>query len=167
MPKDNNCVFGALAHQLWMNKLSSREKKAATKKLRAEVVEHILNADNFPMFQHNIKDYIYELKKPNEITDMAAECKLYVRHKLSKDKEWGGSEVLLAVSNIYSTNVIVFYEDGICQKIKAVGKNYNRSIAIAYRYIGANKMVRNHYDSVCDANADDLLVAVRKVANKT
>lgn len=165
VPKDNNCIFGALAHQLWMNKLSSKQQKTAAKKLRAEVVEHILKPENFPMFQLELQDYIHELKTPNEITDLAAECKLYVRHKLSKDKEWGGAEVLLAVSNIYSTNVIVFYEDDSCQKIKAAGKNYGRSIAVAHR-LSVDKKTRNHYDSVCDIPSDNLLAAVRKLAKK-
>lgn len=165
VPKDNNCVFGALAHQLWMNQLSSRSQKTAAKKLRAEVVEHILKPENFAMFQHDLQDYIYELKKPEEITDLATECKLYVRHKLSKDKVWGGAEVLLAVSSIYSTNVILFYEDGSCQKIKAAGKNYERSIAVAYRF-DYSKENMNHYDSVCEINSDDLLAAVRKMAKR-
>lgn len=171
IPKDHNCIFGALAHQLWKNKISSQCQKSATKKLRADVVEHILNPENFAMFRHHLKDHVYALKNSDEIkimTDeqLTAECKLFVRYKLSQNnKTWGGAETLLAVSNIFSTNVVVFYEDGLCLKVKAAGKNYDRSIAIAYRF-GLKKEVRNHYDSVCDANSDDLLAAARKMTKK-
>lgn len=134
IPKDHNCIFGALA-QLWMNKISSAGQNEATKKLRADVVEHILEPENFAMFLNPLKDHVYALKNPAEIANLTAEqliteCKLFVRHRLSKNKVWGGGETLLAVSNIFSANVIVFNEDGLCQKVKAAGKNYNRSIAL-------------------------------------
>lgn len=164
IPGDGSCLYGALAHQLWMFKISSQKHIEATKKLRADVVEHILT--NFSFFEHHIKDRVYEVKNGKEITDMSMECKMYVRHVLSNAKTWGGVETLLAVSNLYSTNIVVFNEDGICTKYKKADKCYDRSIAIAYRF-GLNAegaKIRNHYDSVCELNASDLHSSARYIA---
>lgn len=75
-------------------------------------------------------------------------------------------ETLLAVSDLYSTNVIVFEENGPCKKRKLTRRNHNRSVAVSYRTGLNNKGERdyNHYDSVCDINAADLHVAARYVA---
>lgn len=43
MLRDGDCMFSALAHQLWKNPINSEEHKTKTKELRAIVVEHILN----------------------------------------------------------------------------------------------------------------------------
>lgn len=162
IPGDGSCMFGALAHQLFMNKITDQKHAEAKKKLRADVIEHILV--NFSLFEHHLKDRVYEIKKRNEITDMSMECKLFVRHVLSNAKTWGGVETLFAVSNLYSTNIVVFNEEGICTKYKKADANYNRTIAVAHR-IGLNKdKIRNHYDSVFEANAADLLSVAQYIA---
>lgn len=164
IPGDGSCLYGALAHQLWMYKIDGQKHIEATKQLRADVVEHILS--NFSFFEHHIKDRVYEVKNSKEITDMSMECKMYVRHVLSNAKTWGGVETLLAVSNLYSTNIVVFNEDGICTKYKKADECYARSITIAHRF-GLNAeglKIRNHYDSVFDVNASDLHSSARYVA---
>lgn len=90
------------------------------------------------------------------------ECKLYVRHVLSNTKTWGGVETLLAVSSLYSTNIVVFNEDGICTKYNKADENHDRSLAIAYRF-GLNDKIRNHYDSVFEASAADLYSVARYI----
>lgn len=169
---DGNCIFGSLAHQLWLHKIDSEEHIEATKQLRVDVVEHILDPKNFPRFEHELHDRVYLLKQQakqlTDITNIAAECKLFVRHALSKDGTWGGPETLLAVSDLYSTNVVLFKEDEKCYKIKRTGQNYKHSIAIAHR-IGLNEQgeqIRNHYDSVCDISSDDIYAVARHIANK-
>lgn len=162
IPGDGSCLFGALAHQIWMHKINSKKHIQATKLLRANVVEHILS--NFAFFEYHLKDRVYEIKTSNEITDMSMECKLFVRHVLSNSKTWGGVETLLAVSNLHSINIIVFNEDGICTKYKKADENYDRSIAVAYRLNEKGEQIRNHYDSVFEANAADLFSAARYIA---
>lgn len=120
----------------------------------------------FSFFEHHIKYRVYEVKNSKEITDMSMECKMYVRHVLSNAKTWGGIETLLAVSNLYSTNIVVFNEDGICTKYKKADGCYDRSIAVAYRF-GLNAeeaKIRNHYDSVFELNAFDLHSSARYIA---
>lgn len=169
---DGNCMFGSLAHQLWFHKINSDEHIGKTEKLRAEVVNHILDPKNFSRFEHLLHDRIYSIRekanKLKEITNISADCKLFVRHALSKEGMWGGRETLLAVSDLYSTNVVVFNEEGNCDKVKQAGRNYNRSVAIAYGF-GCNEKgdrVRNHYDSVCDINSNDIFAVARHITNK-
>lgn len=160
---DGNCIFSALTHQIFLHKINTKNHKDAAKKLRADVVEYILSPDNFPLFLPELKDRVYELKNKNEIADIETECKMFVRHILSKNKFWGAKETLLATSDLYATNIIVFDEDGTCFKFKRGGKNFCRSIAIAYR-LGSNEEGRNHYDSVCDVSSIDLFAAARSIA---
>lgn len=160
---DGNCMFSSLVHQIFLHPINSKKHKDAAKKLRADVVEHILNPKNFPLFLHDLKDRVYDNNNTtdNKISDIEAECKIFVRHVLSKNKTWGGTETLLATSDLYSTNIIIFNEDSTCFKIKRAGKIFERSIAIAYRF-GLNdqgERMRNHYDSVCDIGADDIFSA--------
>lgn len=166
--QDGNCMFGSSAHQLFSHPLNSNDHKEATKKLRADVVEHILESNNFQYFLHALKDRVYATKNTNEIENIEMECKLYVRHKLAKNRVWGGAECLLAISDLYETNVIVFGEDDRCSKFKRAGKNYNRSIVLAYRFAsGCNangERMRNHYESVCDIDSDDLYAAAQSIA---
>lgn len=166
IPGDGNCLFSALAHQLWMHKIKSKGHKQSTKELRAEVVEHILNPEHFAMYEHRLRDRVYNLseKSGEKINDLEKECKFFVRHILSKPRTWGGAETLLAVSVLYSTNVFVFNENGSCTKIKKAGQNNNRSIAVAFR-IGLNEQgeeIHNHYDSVCEIGSSELYNVVRK-----
>lgn len=172
IPADGNCLFGSLAHQLWLHKIDSDEHKNAIKQLRSNVVEHILNKQNFARFEHQLHDRVYSIKekakKLKEITNISTECQLFVRHALSKDKTWGGSETLLAVSDLYSTNVVVFTENGNCLKIKNQDRNYEHTIAVAYRsaYNEEGEPIHNHYDSVYDINSDDIYCVAHYLANK-
>lgn len=162
VPGDGSCLFSALTHQLWMHKINSKRHIEATKQLRADVVQHIL--DNFPFFEYHLKDRVYETKSSKEITDMSMECKLFVRYALANSKTWGGVETLLAVSNLYSTNIAVFNENGVCTKYKKADECYERTIAVAYRLNAKEGQIRNHFDSVFEANATDLYSAARHIA---
>lgn len=164
IPGDGSCLFGALAHQLWMHKIGSRNQIKATKTLRENVVKHIL--DNFPFFERYLEDRVYEIKHKKEITDLAMECKLFARYGLSNHKTWGGVETMMAVSNLYQTNVVVFNEEGTCTKYKKCDEIYERSIVIAQR-LGLNENgepIRNHFDSVFEATEADLYAAARYIA---
>lgn len=78
IPGDGNCLFGAIAHQLYGHPINSSQHRQARKALRAEVVEHILQPHIFPSYQFLLQDRVYEIKKSNEIENMETECKMYV-----------------------------------------------------------------------------------------
>lgn len=158
IPSDGNCLFGAIAHQLFRHPISSKQHRSATKKLRSEVVEHILDPDNFPSFRFTLQDRLYENKKADEITDMESECKFYVRYILSRDGKWGGYETIRAISEIYRVNVLIFNEEGTCTLHQNHQQKFENTIALAYRigFIENGEVIRNHYDSVSEMTADDI-----------
>lgn len=165
--KDGNCMFGSAVHQQFCYPLNSDRHKKATKKLRTDVVEHILDPKNFQFFLHSLKNRVYETKNRSEIIDIEMECKLFVRYSLSRNRFWGGLETLYAISDLFETNVIVFNEDDGCTKFKRAGKKYDRSIAVAYRIGGSNgkgEPMYNHYDSVCEIDSADLYAAAHSMS---
>lgn len=167
---DGNCLFSALTHQLFGDPIDSTEHVNKSKNLRAAVVAHILVPENFPSYQYNLQDRVFELKKKkkSQFEDLEQECKIYVREVLSKSGEWGGPETIRAVSNMYKTNIAVFEEDGACCIFKSQEKNFNRTIMIAYRYAlnEYNERVYNHYDSITDMDPDDILTSANSLSNK-
>lgn len=164
---DGNCLFSSLAHQLWLNKIGGVDHIKDTKKLRADTVCHILNPKNFDSYEFLLRDRVYDIKKSSEIENLATECRLFVKLKLARNKTWGGSETLMAVSDMYATNIIVFNEDANCVCIKRAGTNHSRTIAVAFRFSCDKKRnrssIRNHYESVCDMNADDAMAACNSI----
>lgn len=164
--RDGNCTFAAAVHQQFRYSLNSKEHKDATKKLRADVIAHILDAENFPLFLHSLKGRINATKNKNEFEEIEVECKMFVRHILARNRCWAGTETLFAISDLFQTNVIVFTENAGCKNYKRSGKKYDRSIAVAYRCGGSDENgqpVYNHYDSVCDMDSDDIYAAAESI----
>lgn len=153
---DGNCLFAAIVHQLWQYPINSTKHKEATKQLRSEVVQYILA--NYESFEFNLKDRVYESKQKSQVTDMATECKSYVRTVLSCDGNYGGFETIAAVSEMFKVNILTFVEDDVfC--FHTTKKIHGETIALAYRKgLDLNgQQIRNHYDSVYDVKPEHLL----------
>lgn len=167
---DGNCLFSAIAHQLYRHPIYSNDHKDAMNRLRAMVVEHILDPVNFPSYKFTLQDRVNELKSADQIQNMPTECKckLYVRHVLSKDRIWGGHESIKAISEIHKVNILIFNEEGTCILQTNTNEKYQQSIAIAYRFGTSQhgEIIRNHYDSVCDMNSDDVWTATDSVLKR-
>lgn len=110
---DGNCLFRALAHQPFNEKLNTAKQNNSTIKLRADVVRFI--KDNYVQFEHELKGCVFDLDYRPIINDIENECQLYVHNILTKDGSWGGSESIKAVSSIYSVNILMFNEYGPCK----------------------------------------------------
>lgn len=147
---DGNCLFRALAHQLFCEKLNTAAQNKSTKKLRADVVQYI--NENFEQFAHELKGCVFDSKTKNDIHVIEDECQIFVDSILSKDGSWGGSETIKAVSFMYSVNILLFNEYGPCYYANGFNSEYIRTVAIAYRLGSDSKLVRNHYDSVTRIN---------------
>lgn len=164
---DGNCLFRSLAHQLYGHGKNTEQLNKECTKLRANVVEYI--QQNAKSFDHEIKGRVYEnidnrnivRSQPDEKIDIAGECSFFINRLLSRDKYWGGAETLRAVSEIYSVNIIVFYEE---EKYQVVSKIFDKTISVAFRLRTStkNSVVRNHYDSVTDIDATDIYNLTQK-----
>lgn len=153
---DGNCLFGAICHQLFQHPIGSPVHNDEIATLRANVVNHILNPENFPSYEHILKDRVYEIKKHEDIVNMTQECKLYVRHSLSLPNRWGGHETIVAAGEIHQVNVLIFHEEGIFYVANRSSTIYNRTITLAYRLGSTAEQQFNHYDSVSDMDSQIL-----------
>lgn len=140
---DGNCLFRALAHQLFCDKSNSRKQDISAKKMRADAVAFI--KANYEQFEHELKGCVFERKNQIEIGDIEEECKIYLNHILPKNGCWGGAETIKAVSSLHAVNVLIFNEYGRFYYVNGFNADYVRTIIIAYR-LGVGS-IRNHYDS--------------------
>lgn len=96
---------------------------------------------------------------------MTQECKLFVRHCLSKDRYWAGHEFIVAVANIHRVNIFVFHENGDFYLTNSGREIHDRSIALAYR-LNYDQTEYNHYESVCDIDSNLLYDVAEKIKAK-
>lgn len=152
---DGNCLFAAIAHQLWKYPINSKQHNDAVNRLRAEVKDYILS--NFESFEFTLKDRVYESKKSSEITDMKAECESYVRNVLSQNGKYGGFETIKAISEMYKVNILTLLE-GSTYSFHNKENIHENTIVVAWRFgVENGQTTRNHYDSVYDMNAQNIL----------
>lgn len=165
---DGNCLLYAIVHQMYRMAINSNEHKAATTKLRRDIVEHILCPDNFEAFRFSLQDRVYEMKTKDEIIDMVADSKHFVQNVLSMDGCWAGHECIVAASRIFSVNIIIVEEGGTSYLANHGEIFYNRSIVVAYRIGGrnGNQIIRNHYDSVSDISSDNIYKATSLIESR-
>lgn len=158
---DGNCLFTSLAHQLYHSKMQSAEIKKKAKQLRAAVVEQIQH--NVDLYRFDLKGRVYNIideKKLNgeysdsDSIDLEKEITFFLYQLLPKNRFWGGSETLKAVSDLCKVNILVFAEEETFVAVTREGSSYERTIAVAHRCGIDGK--RNHYDSVTDIAPDDI-----------
>lgn len=151
---DGNCMFGALAHQLFYSKLNSKDHKKLTAELRKNVVKHI--KENFDVFAHDIKGRVFEMHE--KVEDIERECNFFVNFCLSKVGFWGGMESLKAISSVYKINILIFNENGDYYFAPPFNLNHDRTVCIAFRNAAKPKAnennERNHYDSVVEIDPE-------------
>lgn len=158
-PEDGNCLFTSLVHQLSDHQMVSTDMKSARGQLRAEVVKYI--QENRDLFEFEIKGRVYDnlerQTSPKEI-NLETECTFFVNQLLPRNKYWGGSETLKAVSIMQEVNIVVFHEDGPCTIINPFGKIFEKTTCVRLANSSSNStketILRNHYDSVTDIESD-------------
>lgn len=160
---DGNCLFSALSHQLWPNHITSSVHKENIKKLRSQVVEHILKPDNFSIYEFMLHDRVNKSKIISTDAELTMECKLFVRHGLSRNGAWGGLETIKAVSTLYDVNVVIINEHKKCNMVRT-SNQCKRTIVIAYRLNSEQEYY--HYDSVSDMTSDGIYSAAEFILKK-
>lgn len=158
--KNGDCMFGSLAHQLYYMKTNSKEHNDLTAKLRKDVVQHIL-AD-FDRYKRAIEIDFRD-------SDGDAAQREYISTDLSKNGEWGGSESLLAVANMFEVNILVFRENGPFSFSFGFNRNFDRTVFLAYRIGGIDENGApkyNHYESVCAIDEELLYKCAQTIGSK-
>lgn len=98
--------------------------------------------------------------------DFDEECALFLRN-LSKQGFWGGSESLKAVSLIYKANILIFNEKGHFYFTNDAQITNNQCIIISFRCASGDKDApRNHYDSVCEIQEEDVYICARELLKR-
>lgn len=166
---DGSCLFSALAHQLFHEKLYSKQHNDSVKKLREDVVTYI--KENRGLFEHEIKGRLYESKSFKRNENFETQCNFFLNFCLSNSRFWGGSESIKAISQLYKVNIIIFNENGSCYIANKFDPTYEKLVAIAFRLAAPhveNKKKniernprRNHYDSVCKIEITDIYVCTK------
>lgn len=164
--KDGDCLFGALAHQLFFHKLNSKPHKISNKELRADVVEYI--QANVGAFERYIKGRLYEMSDESK---EANSSEFFLSNYLARPGFWGGMESLKAVSEIFNVNILIFNENGAFHSVNDLNFEHGRSVAIAFRNSAGqqkkkkmyNNIDRNHYDSVTKISQADIYKCAREL----
>lgn len=158
---DGSCLFRALAHQLFCEKLGGRKQNLSTKTMRSDVVAFIKS--NYEMFEHELKGCVFDRKNPNDVDDLDKECKIFLSNILPKSGCWGGVETIKSVSCKYRVNVLIINELGPCYYVNGFNMEFTQTIIIAYRL--GHESVRNHYDSVMKIVVKDVYACAQMIAD--
>lgn len=159
---DGQCMFLSSSHQLECVKVDSEDHNRLTTNLRKNVVKQIVG---------NVERYRQALKfrfrnKGNE--DLDGACKEFVSTDLVNESYWGGSESLLAISDIHNVNILVFRENGPFYLATGFNPEYERTIFLAYRGTVKKDGTCNydHYDTVCGIGEELLYKCANDLAKK-
>lgn len=131
IPKDGNCMFHAIIHQITGKDVQSKEFNMLVKQLRAEVSSFILQ--NFSTFEHELKNRVYdEFPSRSSEENMDEECQI-IAESLAKNGYWGGNETLYAVLLLYNVNILVINEEGVAYFIDKFDETSNKTIVLAFK----------------------------------
>lgn len=152
---DGSCFFSATAHQLSGFKIDSQEHKNLTIELRNEVVKYIQS--NFEKFMFVLKDRVYEhVNKKLDDKELLSEARIFVNACLPQSTCYGGTESMIAISELRKINFVTISENGDCYMATNFNENYPRTVFLAYRVCGSNNNNRNHYDTVTEIDKNIL-----------
>lgn len=173
---DGNCLACALAHQIGHNKLDSDAHENLTKKIRKDSVSYIKkHIDSFST------DIIWRSDFEKKAVGGTADEKLNnFLDKLASTNLWCGTETIVAISRLYSVNIIIFNEAGTCYTVDPFNLEYSSCAFIIFCAYQPNtkkkkstnqkrKLKLDHYNSitkidqktVCDC-MNKILARIRK-----
>lgn len=167
---DGNCLFGAVAHQLYHIKVDSHEHIEKNAALRSCVVAHIKK--NIRRYEHALQGRVLDenenidngKRKKQPTLRCMKKKREHILNELSKDTYWGGMESLQAVSEIFEVNILIFNEHGPVYFMSGFQSTYNKTICLAFR-LGGEGDERNHYDSVSCIESDNIYKCAERLGD--
>lgn len=148
---DGSCMFGAISHQIHGTKIDSLDHIEQTKSLREETVMHI--RQNMERFEFVIRQRILDELPTNsdkKVRVSLANCQRLVDDHLTRSTFWGGTESLMAISEMKQLNIFIINENDNFQFVNGFNPNFQHTVCIAYR------SHRKHYDSITEINTNNL-----------
>lgn len=111
--KNGDCLFSAIAHQLFGNAIDSKEHNKATSELRTSVSKYI--RDHYDDFIFELRGHVYELQEIDggksygldKFTNIDDACRHLVTNFLPKQSFWGGGETLKAITYIHKVKIFI------------------------------------------------------------
>lgn len=151
---DGNCLFSALAHQIFDSKLNSDELATQSIDMRADVMQ-CLNDNSF-LFEADILGSISDKHVNDEDKENAYKNYLC---QLSNDGIWGGVEVYRAVGLIHKVNILVVNQNSTFYFPHGFDVNLEKTLIIAYKS-------NVHYDSIVHIDAPYVFQIVEDILSK-
>lgn len=159
--RDGNCLFGAIAHQLYKFNLDSEEHTIMTNQLREEAISFI--STNISLFRSELENRVYDKDGKNKDFSMDDEIHKFIA-SLFNNGVWGGAESLKAIHLFHKCNILVISELGGFYFANPFNQSFKSILTIAFRVKGQNyrtkknvsNIDRDHYDSVIDIEPNDI-----------
>lgn len=155
IPPDGSCLFGTVVHQLFGHRINSDAHVQATRQLRQNVVQHI--SRNFSSFEGAIQCRVEDVYDLRQMENNYEACQIFLNDYLTSGNVWGGQETIQAVQEIYGVNILIFREPNSYNYFHRFNEPNTRVLMLAYRLGNKlNRLSHNHYDSVCNIDADEI-----------
>lgn len=160
---DGDCLIGAIAHQIYHHPLRSTEHKEATEKLRANAVDYIKkNIDKFK----TLICYRDDFEKFGKGKSMGKKIESFIE-KLGESGFWGGSEFLIAISRLFSLNIIIINQGSSCGTALPFNFEFQSCAVIVYcKYKTLQTQEpknNNHYNSVTSIDRYAIVSCTNKI----
>lgn len=146
---DGNCLFGALAHQIFREEIGSDMHTALVHTLREMTVQYILNHLDDALLRRSILSRVSEEYPALECAS-DRQTMLNFLAVLRQNRIWGDSESIMAVSALFDCQITILRENGFTTTFRggydqAIDAQMRPTISIVYR---GNINHWNHYDSL-------------------
>lgn len=162
---DGNCLVAALAHQIFHHPLRSAQHIDAIRSLKETAFEYMKK--NIGIFRtlislrNDFEKVTKGIKKDKKIETFI--------DKLVESGIWAGTETLVAVSRLFSVNIIIIHEGGSCSMPQKFNLDYKFCVILAYcKYATTaqkNGNSKNHYNSVTNMNSLTISSCMKKISN--
>lgn len=180
---DGSCLFGATIHQTLGTEIGSTTQTNETKKLRADVVDHIKN--NRSDFKRELEGVVLDIWENEAKSNIELACTRFLQHELPKNETWGGAESLKAITQLKKVNILVVNENGDFYFSRQFNAQFKQTIILAYttydfeehevsdfengtaNVSNVSNIKRIHYDSVINIEQKDVFSASKVLALKT